>query len=189
MSVTVDRIPGSSSITRMGWSIMGSTFLFCAVPRDGAHQGHGISGVAPSGAVPWGRDRQSHMECAAGGGRACRPDAPAMLLGNAPADEQAQAHPGEAPVVYVRTAMEALENMRQVFHGNTNARVADGEIVIAVLPTELDLHGAAFGTVLDGVLHQVLYQLHNAHRVVDAVQGTRGVHDTWMARGCMPGAD
>src|SRR5690242_11590628 len=112
MSVTVDKMPGSSSITRMGCSIMGSVSLACAIPRGPDRHGRQVGGSSLSCAVLRGCGGQSHMERAAAAGGAGDPDAPAMLLGNAPADEQPQAHPGEAPVVHVRAAVEALENVR-----------------------------------------------------------------------------
>src|SRR5205823_10374334 len=43
---------------------------------------------------------------------AIHPDAPAVLLGDAFADEQAEAHPGEVAVINVRASMEALEDIR-----------------------------------------------------------------------------
>src|SRR5437870_1353754 len=118
MSPTVERMSGSSSMTRtsplsLPVGRLGLPLAFSAQWRRGRRPGLGSSGkchvegraatIVPAGTV---------CAVACGPGRVIHPDAPAVLLGDAFADEQAEAHPGEAAVVNVCASMEALEDIR-----------------------------------------------------------------------------
>src|SRR3954466_11858918 len=111
MSVTVERISGSSSTMSTGPLFLADGLLlslpFCV------HWRFGWGGCRSDGG-------KGHVENAAtvGMGAVARgpltafhPDTSAVLLDDASADKEAEAHPGEATVVNVCSSMEALKDM------------------------------------------------------------------------------
>ena len=60
------------------------------------------------------RKWQLDLEAAARARPAADMDAPAVLLDNATANKQTQAHPGKLPIVHIRGTIETFEDMRQI---------------------------------------------------------------------------
>src|SRR4029077_10392075 len=87
------------------------------------------------------------------------------------ADKEAEAHPGEPAVVYVRRAVETVEYLGQVVRRNADALVADVDEGLAVLLRDADPHLALFWAVFHRVLDQILENLSNPARVVVADNG------------------
>src|SRR5690348_409269 len=89
------------------------------------------------------RQGQPDIESAALAGPALRRNLAAVLLGDAPADEQAQPHAGEATVVHVVRSVEAVEDMRQVGRRYADAGVGDGQVRRLPIFPDAYIHRAA----------------------------------------------
>src|SRR5437868_9703252 len=145
MSTTVERISGSSSITRIGAPCIQSNLLyfplhlFCTlfVAFRVLRRLYGCG--------------KGHVESAPPVRSAIDPYLPTVLLGDPAADKETQAHAREAPVVHVLAPVEAVEHVRQLVGWYPNAIISHVKPVPAVLVPQLYPNFSTIGAVLHGV--------------------------------------
>src|SRR5689334_7569819 len=114
MSVTVERMSGSSSTMSTGPLFLADglslSLPYCIQRRSGWGRGRRAGGkdhVEDAPTLRMGAVASSPLS-------AFHPDSSAVLLGDAPADKEAEAHSGEAAVVDVCSSVEALKDIWQV---------------------------------------------------------------------------
>src|SRR5215213_9709833 len=99
----------------------------------------------------WQRD----LETAAHTRLATDVNAPAVLLDNATANKQPQAHAGKLPIIHIRGAVETFEDMRQILSWNADALIADTDIGAIGIRPDLQAHIAALRAVFDAIFDQI----------------------------------